>query len=44
MLASDAQKMLTSGQWDATRQLLQHDQQLKATAARLPYINGFAAG
>lgn len=44
MLASDAQKMLTSGQWDATRQLLQHDQQLKATAARLPYIDGFAAG
>ena len=44
MLASNAQKMLTSGQWDATSQLLQHDQQLKATATRLPYMDGFAAG
>ena len=43
-LASDAQKMLTSGQWDATRQLLSKDQELIATAARLPYMQHFAAG
>ena len=44
LLASDAQKMLASGQWDATRQLLLQDQELTATAARLPYMQGFAAG
>ena len=43
-LASDAQKMLASGQWDATSQLLLQDQELTATAARLPYMQGFAAG
>lgn len=35
--------MLLSGQWDATGQLLAHDDDLKATAARLPYLAAFAA-
>jgi hypothetical protein len=33
--------MLSTGQWDATSQLLAHDQALKATAAHLPYLAGF---
>jgi 3-isopropylmalate/(R)-2-methylmalate dehydratase small subunit len=36
-------QMLVSGQWDATGQLLAHDGELAATAARLPYLAGFAA-
>jgi 3-isopropylmalate/(R)-2-methylmalate dehydratase small subunit len=32
---------LLSGQWDATGQLLAHDAELKATAARLPYLRQF---
>ncbi|MCP9916564.1 3-isopropylmalate dehydratase small subunit [Cyanobium sp. ATX-6F1] len=42
-LAGGARQMLLSGQWDATSQLLAHDVELRATAARLPYLNGFAA-
>ena len=36
-------RMLVSGQWDATGQLLANDDALKATAARLPYLAQFAA-
>jgi 3-isopropylmalate/(R)-2-methylmalate dehydratase small subunit len=42
-LASGPRQMLVSGQWDATSQLLAHDQELQATAARLPYLVQFAA-
>ncbi len=42
-LASGPRQMLTSGQWDATSQLLAHDRELQATAARLPYLGQFAA-
>ena len=42
-LASGPRQMLTSGQWDATGQLLAHDSELQATAARLPYLGSFAA-
>lgn len=34
-------RMFLSGQWDATGQLLAHDQELAATRARLPYLGGF---
>jgi 3-isopropylmalate/(R)-2-methylmalate dehydratase small subunit len=34
-------QMLVSGQWDATAQLLAHDGELAATAARLPYLSQF---
>ncbi len=43
-LAAGPQQMLVSGQWDATGQLLAHGEQLQATVARLPYLQGFAAG
>jgi 3-isopropylmalate/(R)-2-methylmalate dehydratase small subunit len=36
-------RMLVSGQWDGTSQLVAHDAELRATAGRLPYLNGFAA-
>ncbi|MEB3262851.1 MAG: 3-isopropylmalate dehydratase small subunit [Synechococcus sp.] len=36
-------RMLVSGQWDATGQLLANDTELQATAARLPYLQAFAA-
>jgi 3-isopropylmalate/(R)-2-methylmalate dehydratase small subunit len=42
-LAGGPRQMLVSGQWDATGQLLAHDHELKATAARLPYLGAFAA-
>jgi 3-isopropylmalate/(R)-2-methylmalate dehydratase small subunit len=42
-LASGPRQMLVSGQWDATSQLLAHDRELQATAARLPYLGQFAA-
>lgn len=42
-LASGPRQMLVSGQWDATGQLLAHDDDLKATADRLPYLCQFAA-
>ncbi|MFM7393701.1 MAG: 3-isopropylmalate dehydratase small subunit [Cyanobium sp.] len=40
-LASGPQRMLVSGQWDGTSQLVAHDAELKATAARLPYLQAF---
>ena len=42
-LASGPRQMLVSGQWDATGQLVANAPALKATAARLPYLQGFAA-
>jgi 3-isopropylmalate/(R)-2-methylmalate dehydratase small subunit len=36
-------RMLLTGHWDATSQLLAHGEALTATAARLPYMNGFRA-
>jgi 3-isopropylmalate/(R)-2-methylmalate dehydratase small subunit len=33
--------MLVSGEWDGTSQLVAHDAELGATAARLPYLGGF---
>jgi len=40
-LADGPHGMLLSGRWDATGQLLAHDAELLATAARLPYLSGF---
>lgn len=37
-----ARRQLVEGTWDATRLLLQPAEQVRATAARLPYMNGFA--
>ena len=37
-------QMLVSGQWDATGQLLAHQQALQTTAAQLPYMVGFSGG
>jgi 3-isopropylmalate/(R)-2-methylmalate dehydratase small subunit len=34
-------RMLLSGQWDGTAQLVAHDAALTATAMALPYLNGF---
>ena len=42
-MAADAKNRLLNGQWDATSQLLQQEQALQDTAARLPYMQGFAA-
>jgi 3-isopropylmalate/(R)-2-methylmalate dehydratase small subunit len=42
-LVAGPRQMLLSGQWDATSQLLAHDAELCATAARLPYLQAFAA-
>ena len=42
-LAEGPHRMLVSGHWDGTSQLVAHDAELRATAARLPYLNGFAA-
>jgi 3-isopropylmalate/(R)-2-methylmalate dehydratase small subunit len=41
-LARGPHSMLVSGHWDGTSQLVAHDADLKAAAARLPYLNGFA--
>jgi 3-isopropylmalate/(R)-2-methylmalate dehydratase small subunit len=35
--------MLLSGQWDATGQLLAHEEALTTTAQRLPYLTRFGA-
>jgi 3-isopropylmalate/(R)-2-methylmalate dehydratase small subunit len=35
-------RMLLSGHWDATSQLLAHGAELDATAARLPYLRAFS--
>jgi len=32
---------LLEGTWDATRTLLQAQEQVRQTAARLPYVNAF---
>lgn len=42
-LAEGPLSALVSGQWDGTSQLVAHDTELRATAARLPYLNSFAA-
>lgn len=36
-----SRRMLMTGHWDGTAQLLAHDSELKATASALPYLNGF---
>ena len=40
-LAEGPHRMLVSGQWDGTSQLVAHDAELRATASRLPYLVGF---
>lgn len=40
-LEAGPRRMLLSGQWDGTAQLVAHDAELTATAADLPYLNGF---
>ena len=40
-LADGPHRMLVSGEWDGTSQLVAHDAELRATAARLPYLVGF---
>ena len=42
-LTEGPHRMLVSGQWDGTSQLVSHDAELRATAERLPYLTGFAA-
>jgi 3-isopropylmalate/(R)-2-methylmalate dehydratase small subunit len=42
-LAAGPHRMLVSGQWDGTSQLVAHDAELRATASELPYLAGFAA-
>ena len=42
-LAAGPRQMLSTGQWDATSQLLANGAALEATAARLPYLVSFAA-
>jgi len=42
-LAPGHHRMLVSGQWDGTGQLVANDADLRRTAARLPYLQGFAA-
>ncbi len=37
-----ARKQLVEGTWDATRTLLVATPEIRATAARLPYVSGFA--
>jgi 3-isopropylmalate/(R)-2-methylmalate dehydratase small subunit len=41
-LAQGPHRMLMSGEWDGTGQLVAHDEELRLTAARLPYLNAFA--
>jgi 3-isopropylmalate/(R)-2-methylmalate dehydratase small subunit len=40
-LARGPHRMLVSGHWDGTSQLVAHDDELRLTAQRLPYLNGF---
>ncbi|QPN57664.1 3-isopropylmalate dehydratase small subunit [Synechococcus sp. CBW1107] len=42
-LDAGPRQMLLSGQWNATGQLLSHEEELSRTAARLPYLDSFAA-
>jgi 3-isopropylmalate/(R)-2-methylmalate dehydratase small subunit len=41
-MAEGARQQLLEGTWDATAVLLEAGDAIEATAARLPYINGFA--
>lgn len=41
-LPAAARTQLLEGSWDATRILLQAEAQVRQTAARLPYVRGFA--
>ncbi len=41
-LPAGPRQMLSTGQWDATSQLLSHQSELSRTLAALPYANGFA--
>ena len=43
-LAQGPHRMLVSGQWDGTSQLVAHDEALRRTASRLPYLSEFGAG
>ncbi|MFZ0409375.1 MAG: isopropylmalate isomerase [Cyanobium sp.] len=43
-LAQGPQRMLVSGQWDGTSQLVAHDAELSQTAAGLPYLTAFGTG
>jgi len=38
-----AREQLLSGRWDATASLLEAGDRIRETAARLPYLRGFAA-
>ena len=40
-LPAATRTQLREGTWDATRILLQAEEQVRQTAARLPYVNGF---
>jgi 3-isopropylmalate/(R)-2-methylmalate dehydratase small subunit len=42
-LPAGPRRMLVSGEWNGTAQLVAHDGELRATASRLPYLTGFAA-
>jgi 3-isopropylmalate/(R)-2-methylmalate dehydratase small subunit len=42
-LAAGLRQMLTSGQWDATGQLVANAEALRATVQRLPYLQNFAS-
>ena len=42
-LAAGLRQMLTSGQWDATGQLVANAAALQATVQRLPYLQNFAS-
>jgi 3-isopropylmalate/(R)-2-methylmalate dehydratase small subunit len=37
-------KSLASGTWDTTAVLLSNKDAIRATASRIPYVHGFAAG
>ncbi|MCX8073797.1 MAG: 3-isopropylmalate dehydratase small subunit [Candidatus Binatia bacterium] len=43
VMPEGARRQLIEGTWDATRILLQAEAQIRETAARLPYVRGFAA-
>jgi 3-isopropylmalate/(R)-2-methylmalate dehydratase small subunit len=42
-MPAGTRKQLLEGVWDATRTLLQAKEQVRSTAARLPYVRGFSA-
>jgi 3-isopropylmalate/(R)-2-methylmalate dehydratase small subunit len=42
-LPDAAQRQLVEGTWDATRTLLQAEDEIRQTAARLPYVKNFAS-